>query len=136
MEELANKWIDDYGHAFGTSEILPYDGNNWDADGVHYFTPTATAHPITQNVDLLAGQGAAEVSGPGTNLIVSGGYNLGRVTSHGDGNIFVFGDEWITYDALWTGAAHEDLDIVQFLSNLFIWLSPANECKIPSVVIE
>jgi hypothetical protein len=144
VEELTNQWIDEYGIVLGTDEILPYDGANSNADGVRYFYPVALpVHPVTENVSILAGQGAAAVSGSGQNIINGAdiydnnrNYELGHVLEYGDGKVMVYGDEWITYDALWTRPEHSDLDIVQFLSNLFIWLSPANECKITPVVIE
>ena len=57
------------------------------------------------------------------------GFNIGRAAVVGEGRVFVWGDEWVTYSSEW--AARFDYQVDRFWVNSVAWLSPPRNCRLP-----
>jgi hypothetical protein len=55
-------------------------------------------------------------------------WNIGAIATPENGHVFVWGDEWVTYDSEWTG--HPDYQVERFWQNALKWLSPDKVCQI------
>jgi len=92
-----------------------------------------TQHPITNLVTSVSFYGGLFINvvddGIGQNTVI-GTLPPGPVAvaqERQDGKLFVFGDEWITFDSEW----QQIPQIQQFWVNVLGWLSPLNYCTIP-----
>ncbi|MDX2055659.1 MAG: hypothetical protein SFV15_24870 [Polyangiaceae bacterium] len=92
---------------------------------------TAPQHPTVAGVKALGVYYGYPVVGDGEVILSERGFNLAMAKQAGKGRVFLFADEWITQDTLWTpGALPTQLDVAGFWLNVINWLSPADECKV------
>ena len=61
---------------------------------------------------------------------------VGQAVAVGEGKLFMWGDEWITYDSEWSEDQHPEYQVEQFWLNIFKWLSPPDECQVPVVMVK
>jgi hypothetical protein len=89
-------------------------------------------HPIATGVTrvgtnngypVLGTAGTAVAWEPTADMVV------GRAVDSGQGHVFVWADEWITYNSEWTG--HPDYQVPQFWANALTWLSQTSGCQVP-----
>lgn len=73
-----------------------------------------------------------EVLGDQTIVAEEQGISMAEVFTHGEGNIFVWGDEWICYDSEWQNVT--DYQIERFWLNIIKWLTPEDECQVPGPI--
>ena len=91
-------------------------------------------HPTTDGISAVGVDNGYETSGGGTVIATEQSLNVARVTTKGDGKVFVWGDEWISYDSEWEEMT--EYQVERFWLNIFKWLSPEDECQvaIPPVI--
>jgi hypothetical protein len=63
---------------------------------------TAPEHPTVQGIKALGVFNAYPVTGDGQVIVREGNYTLAEAKEMGGGHVFVFADEWITQDVLWS----------------------------------
>jgi hypothetical protein len=66
-------------------------------------------------------------------LAYGGGFEMARAVEVGNGKIFMWGDEWISYDVEWARVG--EYQIERLWLNIFKWLSPEKECQVPIIVL-
>ncbi len=119
-----NAVLQPFGMSYGTTQILPKTGGSTVAVS-HW-----EVHPLATMVMKIGVDNGYEVSG-GT-LVASepmvGQYSVGRATAFNSGRVFVWGDEWLTYDSEWT--QHTDYQLARFWLNSIKWLTPPNRCQV------
>lgn len=88
-------------------------------------------HPLSVGVTRIGVDNGYEVQGGGTLVGWEpnpGDVDMARAVEPGQGHVFVWGDEWITYDSEWT--QHPDYQVERFWLNVLKWLTPANQCQV------
>lgn len=92
-----------------------------------------TTHPITEGVEFVGSDNGYPVEGNDDSSTViaetDDGHPFGRVGMPGKGHVFVWGDEWITYNSEWV--EHEDYQVELFWVNTIKWLTVTDECQVP-----
>lgn len=90
-------------------------------------------HPITDGVDLVGSDNGYPVEGSDSSSMLIAetdkGDPMGRARPVGSGHVFVWGDEWITYNSEWL--EHEDYQVELFWVNSIKWLTVADQCQVP-----
>lgn len=89
------------------------------------------AHPLASGVTQVGVAGGHSVLGAGTLVAWEpnpGASDVARAMEWGRGHVFVWGDEWITYDLDWSNAEYQDK---RLWLNSFRWLSAAGYCQVP-----
>ncbi len=90
-------------------------------------------HPITEGIDLVGSDNGYPVEGAddASTLLAEtdNGDPLGRARTAEAGHVFVWGDEWITYNSEWL--EHQDYQVELFWVNSIKWLTVAGECQVP-----
>jgi hypothetical protein len=69
------------------------------------------------------------VLGGGTVVATGEGHTLAMAVEADLGKVFVWGDEWITFDSDWSG--RPELQVELFWTNALKWLTPVTECQVP-----
>lgn len=121
-----------FGMSYGERSILQRSGTypveDWHA-----------THPLARNINAIGAQNGNQPLGDGTVFAwdeasgVDAGLAQSETLAVGDGRVVVWGDEWITYDALWND--RPDYDVEQLWVNLANWLTPRDSCEIDYVII-
>jgi predicted nucleic acid-binding Zn-ribbon protein len=123
-----NRLLSPYGIYYDTVPILQKQGQDT--------VPITgwTAHPTTEGINAVGVDNGYEVMGLGTLLATESTLDVARVVTSGEGNIFVWGDEWISYDSEWVEMT--EYQVERFWLNIFKWLTPEDECQvaIPPVI--
>lgn len=111
---------------FGLAYQGGYFGNN--------VVPTFVAnHPVSEDIaDVNFNGGIMPVDtgmqGTSTVFATYQGMNAGIAHQTTDGGrVIVWGDEWITFDAVWLGY----VDVEAFWVNMFDWVRPQDICSLP-----
>lgn len=126
-----NSLLAPFGMAYGDRSILSggtQTVEGWDRE-----------HALAQHVSAIGISNGNEPTGDGALFAwdeqsqVTAGLAQSGTTAVGAGKVAMWGDEWITYDALWT--ERPDYDIEQLWINLANWLTPGDACEIDVVVI-
>lgn len=119
-----NRLLAPFGMAYGSQQILPKSGSvtvpvtNW------------ATHPLTQSVTRVGVDNGYPVSG-GTLIAWEpqpGNHDVARATTAGTGHVYVWGDEWITYDSEWT--ANASYQVERFWLNALKWLTAEGRCQV------
>ncbi|MFW6050943.1 MAG: hypothetical protein ACODAU_07205 [Myxococcota bacterium] len=92
-------------------------------------------HPTTENISQVGvdnGYPVVPLEGEdavGSPMVVASedGHDVAVVNEVGDGRVFVWGDEWITYDSEWDKPGYQ---VERFWLNVIKWLTPANICQV------
>jgi hypothetical protein len=110
------------------------------ASGTEAVTGWDTGHPLGMAIMSVgvdnghqpqgAGAVVATVSDDDSRIV---GLAQSGTAGVGDGKVFVWADEWITYDALWNDAP--EYQIRQLWVNTMAWLTPAKSCEIDVIIV-
>jgi len=121
-----NRLLSPYDMYYGTVPVLQKEGDQT--------IPVTTwqAHPTTEGISAVGVDNGYEVLENQTVVAEEQGIQLAEVFTYGEGNIFVWGDEWICYDSEWQNIA--DYQIERFWLNIIKWLTPEDECQVPGPV--
>jgi hypothetical protein len=116
---------------------IQYGGTNWAFAplGAGMTSPITGwhSHPISEGVTRLGAAYGYEVVGSGDIVAEQDGLTALRALQFGAGRVVVWTDEWITYDSEWT--SHPDYQVERFWLNSIKWLTPAQECQVPILLI-
>lgn len=125
-----NRLLAPYGLSYGSQPVLgaingstrPID--NW------------ATHPLADSVTRVGTDNGYAVNGGGT-LVAwdtrDGHVDVARAVTHQVGHVYVWGDEWITYDSEWS--AHADYQVERFWLNALKWLTAVGRCQVEIPVI-
>lgn len=58
-------------------------------------------HPTMEGITAMGVYNAYPVQGDGEAILSDGTFNLAMAKGYGEGQVYVFADEWVTQDALW-----------------------------------
>lgn len=90
-------------------------------------------HPITAGLQSLTFVGGREVSHDPLDEVImtvsEAAVPVGVVATRGAGRLFLFGDEWVTFDSEWVAMP----EIEQFWVNVFDWLGGCKLTPIPMI---
>ena len=87
-----------------------------------------TAHPINDLVTAVGVDNGYPVQGMGDTIATGGGFDVAKVRNVGKGHVFLWGDEWVTYNSEWND--HPDYQVQRFWLNSIKWLTVAGECQV------
>jgi hypothetical protein len=121
-----NALLQPFGLSYGSNGILFGGGGNT-APVTHF-----TDHPIAAGVTRIGVDNGYPVLGGGTVVAFEpnpGQSDVGRALDAGNGHVFAWGDEWITYNSEWT--THPDYQVARFWANAFTWLTRSYGCQVP-----
>lgn len=122
-ETNVNSLLAPFGMSYGDMQILPQMGGS--TVPITQWVP----HPIDQGVTAVGVDNGYPVQGMGTVIATGGGNNIGLAQNVSAGHVFMWADEWITYDSEWT--QHPDYQVELFWVNAIKWLTAANTCQVP-----
>jgi hypothetical protein len=124
----ANAFLAPLGLAYDTEEVLHRSGDQ--TAPVSQFAE----HPVFEGVSALGvDNGKEPIGSVGEVVAAAEDIRVARSALIGDGKVFMWGDEWISYDSEWENT--DDYQVERFWLNLFKWLSPEKECQVPVIVI-
>ena len=88
-----------------------------------------TVHPLTKKITslpLVGGNNITDLQGDGITIATGIGKIFGLAAQRDLGRIYLYGDEWVTFDEVW------DLQAEQFWLNTLAWLSTGGgNCALP-----
>lgn len=70
-------------------------------------------HPTMDGISTMGVYNAYPVTGDGEVILTDGTFDLAMVKGFGEGQVFVFSDEWVTQDALWVPGAEQQRPLTQ-----------------------
>jgi hypothetical protein len=117
-----NTLLAPFGVSYGPEPILPKNGSS---------TIPITewvAHPTTEGVTAVGFDNGYPVNGDAMALATKDGWVVARAKEISTGHVFVWGDEWITFDSEWSG--HPEYQIEHFWLNLIKWATKKTECQV------
>jgi len=86
-------------------------------------------HAISAGVTQVGMDNGKPVLGSGTVIATGEGHTLAMAVEVDAGKVFVWGDEWITFDSEWSGRPEFQVEL--FWTNTIKWLTPVTECQVP-----
>jgi hypothetical protein len=117
-----NLLLASFGISYGPEPILAKTGGS--TVPITEWTP----HPLTLDVTKVGIDNGYPVNGGGTLIARGGGWDVARAATPGKGHVFVWGDEWITFDSEWKD--HPDYQVERLWLNAIKWLTPTKECQV------
>lgn len=87
-----------------------------------------TPHPVDTGVLQVGIDNGYPVQGMGDTIATGGGFDVAKVQNVGKGHVFLWGDEWVTYNSEWND--HPDYQVQLFWLNAIKWLTVAGECQV------
>lgn len=122
--ENVNVLLGAFGMSYGSTQILAKTGGST-VPVTHWAT-----HPTTEGVQKIGVDNGYPVTG---GFVVAwepnpGNWDVARVETPGKGHVFVWCDEWITYDSEWT--AHPDYQVERFWLNVIKWVTVEGFCQV------
>jgi len=120
-----NALLGAFGLNYGSAPILPKNGNS--TIGVS----TWVTHPTTAGITKIGvdnGYESQSAQNVGTVVASQNSLSVGRALEAGQGHVFQWGDEWITYNSEWT--QHPDYQVQLFWVNIIKWLTPSQVCQV------
>jgi hypothetical protein len=117
-----NTLLSPFSLSYGSDPILPGQGSAAAVTG--WFE-----HPLTAGLTQVGADNGYPTLGQGITIAVEDGWDFGKAVTIGDGHVFVWGDEWVTYEDEWRGSSSFQVD--RFWQNTLRWLTRVNECQVP-----
>lgn len=117
-----NRLLAPFDVQYGEEQILQKQG------GVTVPVTNWNAHATTTGVEMIGVDNGYPVTGGAALLASEGGHDMARAADAGLGRVFVWGDEWITYDSEWNDRPEYQVELLWV--NILKWLSPENECQV------
>ncbi len=87
-----------------------------------------TPHPIDMGVLQVGVDNGYPVEGMGDVIATGGGFDVAKVQVVGKGHVFLWGDEWVTYNSEWND--HPEYQVQLFWLNSIKWLTVAGQCQV------
>ena len=117
-----NRLLSPYDMSYDSRPVLQKQGNQ-----TRPITVWQT-HPTTDGISAVGVDNGYEVMGSRTFIAEEQNISMAEVYTAGNGNIFVWGDEWICYDSEWQNLS--DYQVERFWLNIIKWLTPEDECQV------
>ena len=117
-----NKLLAPFGMSYTDQQILQKQGST--TIPITMWTP----HPIDLGVTQVGVDNGYPVQGMGTTIATGGGFDVAKVQEVGKGHVFLWGDEWITYNSEWND--HPDYQVQLLWLNAIKWLTVAGQCQV------
>lgn len=120
-----NALLAPFGVSYGAGSIL-FGGGGATAPVTHWAT-----HPLTDGVTRVGADNGYPVLGAGTVIAYEpnpGSSDVARAVEEELGHVYVWGDEWVTYNSEWTG--HPDYQVSRFWLNALKWLTRSDRCQV------
>lgn len=117
-----NRLLAPYGMSYTDEQILQKSGNstipitNW------------TPHPIDMGVTQVGVDNGYPVAGMGDVIATGGKWNVASVQEIDKGHVFLWGDEWVTYNSEWND--HPEYQVQLFWLNAIKWLTVRDQCQV------
>ncbi len=121
-----NRLLAPYGLSYGNMQVLGSIGGS-----TRPITQWAPMHPLSDSVTRVGTDNGYAVQGGGTRIawdMQSGNVDVARALEYQSGRVYVWGDEWITYDSEWS--AHTDYQVERFWLNSLKWLTAVGRCQV------
>jgi hypothetical protein len=118
-----NRLLAPFSMSYADKQILPKRGGS--TVPITEWVP----HPIDQGVTAVGVDEGCPVQGMGTVIATADGNDVGLAQQVSAGHVFMWGDEWITYNSEWV--QHTDYQIELFWVNSIKWLTTASKCQVP-----
>lgn len=121
-----NRLLAPYGLRYGNTQVLGAINGS-----TRPITQWVAGHPLSDFVTRVGTDNGYEVLGGGTRIAwdtQSGNVDVARALEHQSGRVFVWGDEWITYDSEWS--AHTDYQVERYWLNSLKWLTAVGRCQV------
>ena len=108
-------------------------GISYKSDGyITGFITDWVDHPVTQGIHNIRTINGVETDGAGIVLAHESPQKVAlQGIEVGMGRALMWGDEWITYDELWTGAQAQNQQVERLWLNILKWLTPPKQCQVP-----
>lgn len=122
----ANRLLAPFGMSYGTQIVLNAGADPSSLPVTHW----ESSHPLADGIIRVGVATGNPVSG-GTLVAwepTPGAYDIGRAAEWGRGHVFVWADEWITYDSDWSNTKYQ---AKRLWLNSFKWLATSGYCKVP-----
>lgn len=116
-----NRLLEPYGLSYGTEAIIP--GNGSAAPITQWFE-----HPITEGITRVGADNGYPTTGQGITVAAEAGHDVGKAVTIGDGHVFIWADEWVTYETEWRNDSAYQVE--RFWKNTLRWLTRVNECQV------
>lgn len=121
-----NRLLSPFGMSYAPQIVLNAGGATASVPVTHW----ESTHPLARSVTRVGVATANPVSG---GALVAweptpGSFDVGRAVEWGRGHVFVWADEWITYDSDWGTAEYQNK---RLWLNSFKWLSVNGYCQVP-----
>jgi hypothetical protein len=117
-----NKLLASFGMSYTDQQILQKKGSS--TIPITMWSP----HPIDVGVTQVGVDNGYPVQGLGTTIATGGGFDVAKVQEVGKGHVFLWGDEWITYNSEWND--HPDYQVQLMWLNTIKWLTVAGQCQV------
>ncbi len=117
-----NRLLAPFGMSYTDQQILQKSGNS--TIPITMWTP----HPVDDMVTQVGVDNGYPVAGMGDTIATGGGFDVAKVQNVGKGHVFLWGDEWVTYNSEWND--HPDYQVQRFWLNSIKWLTVAGECQV------
>jgi len=117
-----NRLLAPFGMSYTDQQILQKNGPN--TIPITMWTP----HPIDTGVIQVGVDNGYPVQGTGDVIATGGGFDVAKVQTIEKGHVFLWGDEWVTYNSEWND--HPDYQVQLFWLNAIKWLTVAGECQV------
>lgn len=129
-ETNVNTLLEPSGLAYSTPMILASSGEYTVAIDDFWLD----THPIAKGISAVGFNNGNEVVGDGTVVAREDDFVVAQSKTLGKGRVFVFGDEWITFDSEWEqdDDAPIEYQIERFWLNSLQWLGPQDKCQVPT----
>jgi len=123
-----NAFLQPVGLSYGEDQILQKDGtftvpvnDMWNA-----------THPIANGIKAIGIDNGYPVDGDGIVIAEEGDFVTGQAKQVDKGRVFVWGDEWISYDSEWeqADASPVKYEVERFWLNSIKWLGPQDSCQV------
>ncbi|AKT38150.1 hypothetical protein [Chondromyces crocatus] len=109
--------------SYGPEPILPKQG------GTTIPITDWTTHPTTAGVSAVGFDNGYPVNGDAEVIATKDGWVVARAKTINEGHLFLWGDEWITFDSEWQD--HPEYQVEHYWVNLIKWLTRESECQVP-----
>lgn len=127
-----NRLLAPFGLSYGTEQVLQGGPDNTQPNG--WGTAKVTHwgdHPIADGISVIGVDSGYAVLGEGTLVAWEAEpshWPVARAVESGSGRVFVWADEWITYNTEWT--SHPDYQVQRLWLNVLRWLTPTEQCEV------
>ena len=112
---------------------IAYSGSTFNGPANDFWHATHPTANLISAIGFKGGYTVDDLDSMGVNVAEEGGNVVAVAKEVGNGKVFAWGDEWITFNSEW---ANSGFQVEQFWINLIHWLTPQNACEIDVVVVD